>query len=232
MSNRALINLWLKNYGKVIEDCLNSISIDSNFISPYVRCTEALIALRKWEKAIQMIDKAIAIEEINFNNENTNTGLKFTDKYGKCQILLGMKKEAEKALAIVKKKEQEKAKIEAEKNTEVALTCIKKGVVLGRMSSFALPDIYSRELKVQNDMLISPILFIYPEFGQFDYAEESSEDFKIWDIFEQIIVEGLPWDVQGFYKDTKALEYFVMVIIIFLIEVLIIVLEKRNKADY
>lgn len=28
LSNRALINMWLKNYGKVVEDCVNSISID------------------------------------------------------------------------------------------------------------------------------------------------------------------------------------------------------------
>jgi len=52
LSNRALINMWLKNYGKVVEDCLNSISLDKSFISPYVRCTEALVDLQKWEKAI------------------------------------------------------------------------------------------------------------------------------------------------------------------------------------
>lgn len=45
LSNRALINLWLKNYGKVVEDCLNSISLDKSFISPYVRGAEALVAL-------------------------------------------------------------------------------------------------------------------------------------------------------------------------------------------
>lgn len=45
LSNRALINMWLKNYGKVVEDCLNSISLDKSFISPYVRGAEALVAL-------------------------------------------------------------------------------------------------------------------------------------------------------------------------------------------
>jgi hypothetical protein len=60
-------------------------------------------------------------------------------------------------------------------------------------------------------MLITPILFIYPEFGQFDYAGDTSEDYKIWDIFEQIITQGLPWDINGFYKDVNALEYYVMV---------------------
>lgn len=69
LSNRALINLWLKNYGKVVEDCLNSISIDKTFISPYLRCTEALVALSKWEKAIIMAENGIKAEEENFTKE-------------------------------------------------------------------------------------------------------------------------------------------------------------------
>lgn len=66
LSNRALINLWLKNYGKVVEDCLNSISIDREFISPYVRAVEALVNLGKWEKAIKLADKGMAQEIANF----------------------------------------------------------------------------------------------------------------------------------------------------------------------
>jgi hypothetical protein len=60
LSNRALINLWLKNYGKVVEDCLNSISLDKTFMSPYVRATEALVGLGKWDRAIKMAEKGIS----------------------------------------------------------------------------------------------------------------------------------------------------------------------------
>lgn len=212
LSNRALINLWLKNYGKVVEDCLNSISIDKAFISPYVRAVEALVGLGKWDKAIKLADKGIAQEEENFNGSQGQKKGKFNpQKYGKCPILQELKKEAQVGLKKQKAKEEVKEKKKAAKNTRVALTCTEKGVVLGKMSNFPLPDIYSRELKVQNGMLITPILFIYPEFGQFDYAGDSSEDFKIWDIFEQIISEGLPWDVNGFYKDLNSLEYYIMV---------------------
>jgi hypothetical protein len=54
-------------------------------------------------------------------------------------------------------------------------------------------------------------LFIYPEFGQFDYAGDTSENHTVWDIFEQIIAEGLPWDKKGLYNDINDLEYYVMV---------------------
>lgn len=63
LSNRALINLWLKNYGKVVEDCVNSINIDKMFISPYVRGTEALVKLEKYDKAVQLAQRGLTVQK-------------------------------------------------------------------------------------------------------------------------------------------------------------------------
>jgi hypothetical protein len=144
LSNRALINLWLKNYGKVVEDCLNSISLDKEFISPYVRATEALVGLGKWTKAIKMGEKGQAqiVESETAKNGKVNK------KGGKYKIIEDLLKEARTGLKKELKKKELKEKKEAAKNTRVALKCTEKGVVLGEMSSFPLPDIYSRELKV------------------------------------------------------------------------------------
>lgn len=165
LSNRALINLWLKNYGKVVEDCLNSISLDKTFISPYVRCTEALVHLQKWEKAIQLAEKGINQEKENFENLIENHSKNFDMKVGKCKVFQDLKTEAQLGLTRQMTKENEKAKALELKNSQIAVTCAQKGIVLGHMSSFALPDIYSRELRVQEGLLVTPILFIYPEFG-------------------------------------------------------------------
>ena len=43
--NRAAINLKLKNYGKVIEDCKKCISFDKNYTKGYYRYAKALISL-------------------------------------------------------------------------------------------------------------------------------------------------------------------------------------------
>ena len=56
-----------------------------------------------------------------------------------------------------------------------------------------------------------PIIFIYPEFGQFDYIEQASEDIPIWGIFEQVFESGLPWDTKDDYKKKDDLKYYVMV---------------------
>ena len=43
----------------MVEDCLNSISLDKAFINPYVRATQALVALQKWDRAIMLAEKGI-----------------------------------------------------------------------------------------------------------------------------------------------------------------------------
>lgn len=124
LSNRALINLWLKNYGKVIEDCFNAISIDKNFISPYIRACEALNGLEKFDKCVKIANKGLTVEPKN-------------------KILKDLKKEAEaglKRLDEIHKKKQEKVN---QKKTLIEEKCSEKGIVLGKASSFPLPNVYS-----------------------------------------------------------------------------------------
>ncbi len=51
-SNRAMINLKYKNYGKVIEDCKSSLNYDSKNIKTYYRIAKAFIALKKYKECI------------------------------------------------------------------------------------------------------------------------------------------------------------------------------------
>lgn len=124
LSNRALINLWLKNYGKVVEDCLKAIAIDPEFIRPYVRVCEALVALEKFEKCVLMADKGLEKDKGN-------------------KILKGLRKEAAKGLNKQKEILNKKKEIIEKKKSIVQTTCEGKGIVLGEPSSFPLPSVYS-----------------------------------------------------------------------------------------
>jgi len=75
-------------------------------------------------------------------------------------------------------------------------------------------------LDIGNDaqLIVTPIIFLYPEFGQFDYIEEASDDIQLWAIFEEIFKAGLPWDQKQFYTDASDLRYFVMVKILLIEE--------------
>jgi len=64
LSNRALLHLWVKNYRKCVEDCLEAMKLDPNFVRPYARAAEALLNLGNYEKCIQMADKGLHIEFI------------------------------------------------------------------------------------------------------------------------------------------------------------------------
>ena len=66
-------------------------------------------------------------------------------------------------------------------------------------------------MKLVGDSLVTPIVFLYPEFAQFDYVEEASEDVTLWGIFSEIFAAGLPWDQRGDYKEEKQLRFYVAV---------------------
>ena len=87
-----------------------------------------------------MANQGIAQEKENFITAKTK-GTFDPKKTGKCKIFSDLLKEAQKGLDKQRAKEAIKAKKEAAKSTKVALTCTEKGVVLGEMSNFPLPDI-------------------------------------------------------------------------------------------
>lgn len=47
------------------------------------------------------------------------------------------------------------------------------------------------------------MVFIYPEFGQFDYLEQTPGDESLWGAFYEIFDSGLPWDSNYFYGEKK-----------------------------
>jgi hypothetical protein len=51
--------------------------------------------------------------------------------------------------------------------------------------------------------LLFPIVFIYPEFGQFDYVEKMEAEETVWGAFYEIFDSGLPWDEKKFYLEKK-----------------------------
>jgi tetratricopeptide (TPR) repeat protein len=122
--NRALINLWLKNYGKVVEDCLKAISIDPKYIRPYVRACEAMNSLEKFNKSLKMCAKGLEIEPKN-------------------KVLLELKSEAEAGLKVQLEIERKKNQKNLKKRSVIEESCISKGIVLGNLSSFKLPEVYT-----------------------------------------------------------------------------------------
>ena len=54
-ANRAQLNLTLKNYGKVIQDCRVCLKFDPNYVKGYYRYAKALNILEKYEETIKLL---------------------------------------------------------------------------------------------------------------------------------------------------------------------------------
>ena len=123
LSNRALLHLWVKNYRKCVEDCLEALKLEPTFVRPYARAAEALLGLGNYEKCIQMADKGLHIEFIKELKDVRDEAIK---KYEEEQDKLKVKQ--------TKKKEV---------NNEIISKCIENNFILGNPSDFPLPLIYN-----------------------------------------------------------------------------------------
>ena len=71
-ANRAQINLCLKNYGKVIADCKESIRLQPNCYKSYWRAATALRALSKYSEAITFCEDGLIKMDKLIQNEKEN----------------------------------------------------------------------------------------------------------------------------------------------------------------
>ena len=53
--NRAAINLKIKNYGKVVEDCKKCLEYDPDYVKAYYRYAKALNTIKKFEETIKLL---------------------------------------------------------------------------------------------------------------------------------------------------------------------------------
>lgn len=129
LSNRALVHLWVKNYGKCIEDCLQAIQLDTKFTRPYARAAEAMLGLGLYEKAIRMADEGLKLEFIKELKDIRDEAIQKHDK--ETEILKSKQ---------IKKKDAD---------YQIITACAKNGILLGGPSDFPLPQVYNVE-KIDN----------------------------------------------------------------------------------
>lgn len=123
LSNRALLQMYLKNYRKAVEDCLEAIKLDPKFIRPYCRACECLLNLGMFEKCLKLADKGLSVDYMKEMKDIRDEALR--------------KLEAENAKS---KEKQIKAK---EENWKLIDKCRELGIVLGNASDYPLPQVYN-----------------------------------------------------------------------------------------
>lgn len=189
LCNRALVNTKLKNYGKAIQDAQNAIEIDKSYAKAYYRKAFAEDALDKFELALSTCDEALAMGE---NKEINELKSKIKTK--------------------INKNNEKKKNLELQKQMiaqELFLHLKKHEILYSNQPTLQIPESYQHVFKVENDYIVTSVLFIYPEFGQFDFIDEAADSNMVSEVFDTVYGEGLPWDEHGYYKDVSNIEFFI-----------------------
>jgi len=190
LSNRALINIGLKNFGRVIEDCDEAIRCFPSFVKPYFRKCEAQLGLDRPQDAIDTAKLGLEQEK----NKDLTVLLKTCA--ARLDFLEQKKKEREERLTLLQ-----------DRNFKLMT---EKSIVLGKTMTFSMPVARSRAVNFDTDGNMScPVAFLYPEFSQWDYVEKATEDTTLENIYGEIFQAGLPWDTNGYYRFPEDLEAYV-----------------------
>ncbi|EFA85785.1 tetratricopeptide repeat domain 4 [Heterostelium album PN500] len=199
LSNRAAVNMDFKNYGRVIQDCIIAIEFYEGNVKAYYRALKSMIALAKYDDAVKLGDRALAVESIKDNKE-----------------IKALRDEAATAIAKIARRKQEKEEEESKKQTELITLAKKlatKKMTLGK-PIFDLTQ-YNTKIWFDDDRGVEsvgeghfPTVFLYPEFSQKDYIVDFQEGCTFGDHLEVMFEQQAPWDKDHRYRMDTIEVYF------------------------
>jgi len=188
--NRALVNIKLRNYRSVIEDCDIAIKLNPSFVKAYYRKAFANYRLEKFEECTRICDQGIQLSPTT-------------------EDLLTLRKLAIDKISKIEEKKKKELEEKAKENKALHRSCKLKGIVLGQ-KRVEIPLAYNQLLWIDEENQIhTPIVIYYPEFQQMDLIQDSLEGDKIYDHLANLLENGLPWDTKGHYSNFKDLNVFI-----------------------
>ena len=199
-SNRAAVELLRKNYGKVVEDCTKAMTLNPSHIKAYFRCARAQAALHKWQLCVDVCEAGLKVEasnkEILKELENARAKLEARRQEAK-------KKEAEKAKQMMEDSKGKRALNKAIEARGIRMgECVYGGAVQGGQAQDPFVD--------EEGSLHWPVLFLYDEFDQSDYFQDTDEGATVEACLEMLFDPDSPppeWDPTRRYRPGSVAVY-------------------------
>ncbi|KAF7331748.1 hypothetical protein MKEN_00054600 [Mycena kentingensis (nom. inval.)] len=196
LCNRAACNLELKNFGRVLRDCSQAISLNTCSSKAYYRSSMALLALEKVDEGLDCCDRCLAFDPDNKGVQGVRTRI------------LALK-------AALEKKEAERvARIQRENDARMKMNtaCRERNLILippkdGSQNPYA-PH-FDREDPTESTLII-PVFFLYPQYATSDVIPEFVEDTPFAMHIATMFPPQTPppeWDLKGEYADGKLVIY-------------------------
>jgi tetratricopeptide (TPR) repeat protein len=165
----------------VIEDCSKIIQLDPQFGKAYYRKAQALLALCRFEEAVQ----------------TCRAGLEEAKEESLAKVL----EAAEERLTQETARSNQKKEALSSQNQGLRQVLESKGVSYSAQHSADIQRQFQPIFRAENGKLSTSIIVFYSEFQQMDFIQIAQEDESLFDHIACVLEEGLPWDTQKHYLD-------------------------------
>ena len=192
LTNRAAAQFHIGNYRSSLRDCEAALGISASHMKAVLRGAQCCYKLKNYKECITWCDKGLEVD-------STHTEL-LKMRSDCVQMEKAIERDARKRLAAEKREKQEHSAL---------LELIKqRGINVGRKgSSLTLSDLepchpaaVQKRVRLENGVLVWPVLFLYPEVGETDFIEEFRETDHFADHLDVMFgaqADRPAWDLQG-----------------------------------
>lgn len=199
-SNRAAAQLALKNYGKALEDCKQSLKLGC-FEKSYYRGCIAALAMNKWKEAETLLRQA---KEKHALDHKTIARL---EEKAKAQ-----RTKEERKWQVMQQKQQQlrlqiKVVVDALEQRKIRLGLplyvsqkYKPKDFIPQVCSSSSSAAEEEEQPPRQQGMSWPVLFVYPLHEQSDLVENCHEDVSLDQLLSMLWEKQPPWDDHGIYK--------------------------------
>lgn len=174
----------------MIEDCSKIIQLDPHFGKAYYRKAQALLALSRFEEAVQ----------------TCRAGLEQAKEESLTKVL----EAAQERLAQETAKLNKKKEALATQTQGLRQALESKGVSYSTQHSADIQRQFQPIFRVDNGKIVTSVVIYYSEFQQMDFIQSANEDESLFDHVACVLEEGLPWDSQRHYLDINDIQIFVL----------------------
>ncbi|KAL1944214.1 hypothetical protein VTO73DRAFT_3399 [Trametes versicolor] len=197
LCNRAACNLELQNYGAVLRDCSKAIGINPKASKAYYRSALALIALERYDDALDCCDHCL-----QFDKDNKT-------------VQAAREKAAKLKEAKDRKERERQERIQQEKLKQERLRAAyrERNLIVVPVPDTVAQNPYEPHFDPEDPTagtLIIPVLFLYPQYATSDLISHFQEDTPFSAHLSAMFPPNAPrpdWDAKGEYVDGSLVVY-------------------------
>ncbi|KAK7865061.1 hypothetical protein R5R35_007188 [Gryllus longicercus] len=200
-NNRAASHFFLKNYRSCLRDCQEALKLKKPYVKAQTRLAQCFLFLHLHDDCIQACDDILM---------DSPSDKEILDLRNKAVNSKKVQEREKRKLAAAQRKDEvnEKALLKALQDRNIQI--YKKGAEKWSLKDLEpqSPEAIHSKVHLENNRLVWPVIFLYPEYQTTDFIQEFSEDSTFEDQLNVMFEVCPEWDVEEKYKPPHLQVYF------------------------